>query len=211
MAIWAIWIWSSWARLSFFALVGPFFLYRTHILSWPTLDVTNMQVMFVISWLLVTIERATSFGVTNLRGYSPWPRTRRDKSSITHWSPFRVFHLQMWVLYGHLSHFGALEGSFVGVRTGHEKNVSSPWRGQFEFRWCCHHPGRGGVGREGGFAVALQAVLCKVEVSIGPNAKQQGVSELIHSENLLVGMDKVYYLILQVVSFGFDVWTFMCA
>jgi hypothetical protein len=59
---------------------------------------------------------------------------------------------------------------------------------------------------EGGFAVALQAMLCKVEVSIGLNVKQQGVSELIHSENLLVGMHKVYYLILQVVSFGFDVW-----
>jgi hypothetical protein len=92
-----------------------------------------------------------------------------------------------------------------------KKKCLSPWGGQFEFRWCCHHPGCGGVGREGGFAVALQAMLCKVEVSIGPNVKQQGVSELIHSENLLVGMHKVYHLILQVVSFGFDVWTFMCA
>ena len=53
--------------------------------------------------------------------------------------------------------------------------------------------------------------LSKVEVFIGPNAKQQGASELIHSENLLVGMHKVYYLVLQVVSFGFDAWTFMCA
>lgn len=122
MAVWAILIWSSWARLGFFALVGPFFLYRTHIWSWPTLDVTNMQVMFVISWLLVTIERASSFGVTNLR-CSPWPRTRRDKSSITYWSPFRVFHLQMWVLYGHLSHFGALEGSLSGFEQDMKKDV----------------------------------------------------------------------------------------
>lgn len=29
-----------------------------------------------------------------------------------------------------------------------------------------------------------------MEVSIGPNAKQQGASELIHSENLLLGMHK---------------------
>lgn len=69
------------------------------------------------------------------------------------------------------------------------------------------------MGREAGFAVALQAIcvfLSKVEVSIGPNAKQQGASELIHSENLLVGMHKVYYLILQVVSFGFDVDIYVC-
>lgn len=130
MAIWAILIWSSWARLGFFALVGPFFLYRTHIWSWPTLDVTNMQVMFIISWLLVTIERASSFGVTNLR-CSPWARTRRDKSSITHWSPFRVFHLHMWVLYGRLSHFGALEGSLSGfeqdMKQMFESVESSVW------------------------------------------------------------------------------------